>query len=59
MLVATTRGTVLIYGYTMEYTKEADTTNFENLKYVKVLKIEKYMINVIKSIDGLVHVETS
>ncbi|XP_063821464.1 cilia- and flagella-associated protein 251-like [Ostrinia nubilalis] len=54
VLVATSRGAVLIYGYTIEYQENVDDSNYENLKFVKVLKMEKDKINVIKSIDGFV-----
>lgn len=51
VLVGTSRGGVLVYGYTIEYQVNADSSKFENLRFVKVLKIDKVKINVIKSID--------
>lgn len=52
ILVGTSRGAVLVYGYTIEYQENVDDTNHENLRFVKVLKVEKDKINVIKGIDG-------
>lgn len=54
ILVATNRGAVLVYGYTIEYQENLKSTNYEQLKFVKPLKVEKNRINVIKSTDGLV-----
>ncbi|XP_059061775.1 cilia- and flagella-associated protein 251-like [Achroia grisella] len=54
VLVATSRGAVLVYGYTIEYQKKVEPKSFENLRFVKVFRIEKYKINVIKSIDGVI-----
>ncbi|XP_045785662.1 cilia- and flagella-associated protein 251-like isoform X2 [Maniola jurtina] len=54
VLVATSRGSVLVYGYTIEYKINVEDTNYENLKFIKVLKVEQRTINVIKSIDGVI-----
>ncbi|KAJ0180263.1 hypothetical protein K1T71_003667 [Dendrolimus kikuchii] len=54
ILVATSRGAVLVYGYTMEHQANLETNNVNNLKFIKVLKVEKHKINVIKSIDGVI-----
>ncbi|XP_021207568.2 cilia- and flagella-associated protein 251 isoform X1 [Bombyx mori] len=54
ILVATTRGTVLVYGYKIEYIEHAGKEDYENLKFIKMLKVEKRTINVIKSIDGVI-----
>lgn len=54
VLVATSKGAVLVYGYTTEYQKNIEPKSFELLKFVKVLKVEESRINVIKNIDGLV-----
>ncbi|KAG6448660.1 cilia- and flagella-associated protein 251 isoform X2 [Manduca sexta] len=53
VLVATSRGSVLIFGYTIEYQEDVGPTSYENLRFVKVLKVEKQKINVIKNIDGV------
>ncbi|XP_026325605.1 cilia- and flagella-associated protein 251-like [Hyposmocoma kahamanoa] len=54
ILVGCSRGGILVFGYTMEYNQELEDTNFENLRYIKVLKVDRYRINVIKSIDGVI-----
>lgn len=54
ILVATSRGAVLVYGYTIQYQENLKSTNYELLRFVKPLKVEKDKINVIKSIDRLV-----
>ncbi|KAM3961839.1 cilia- and flagella-associated protein 251 [Aphomia sociella] len=54
ILVATSRGAVLVYGYSIQYHEKMEPTNYENLRFVKAFKIEKYKINVIKSIDGVI-----
>lgn len=52
VLVGSTRGSVLIYGYTLEYHNDASPGKFDQLKFVKVLQIGKCRINVLKSVDG-------
>ncbi|XP_046965477.1 cilia- and flagella-associated protein 251-like [Vanessa cardui] len=56
VLVATSRGCVLVYGYNIEYKKKEnmEATNYESLKFIKVLKVEQRKIHVIKSIDGVI-----
>ncbi|XP_052758996.1 cilia- and flagella-associated protein 251-like [Galleria mellonella] len=54
ILVATSRGAVLVFGYTIQYQQKIQPTSFENLRFVKVFRIEKYKINVITSIDGVI-----
>lgn len=54
ILVGTSRGAVLVYGYTIEYQENVDSSDYENLRFIKVLKMEKDKINVIKSVDGYV-----
>ncbi|XP_075969110.1 cilia- and flagella-associated protein 251-like [Anticarsia gemmatalis] len=56
ILVATDRGAILVYGYTIEYSENVDISpaDFEQLRYIKVLKLEKKRINVIKSIDEVI-----
>ncbi|CAH0718741.1 unnamed protein product, partial [Brenthis ino] len=54
VLVTTSRGCVLVYGHTIEFHESLDETNYETLKFIKVLKVEKKKINVIKSIDGVI-----
>lgn len=52
IMVATSRGAVLVFGYTIEYQTNMEETNIDNLRFIKVVKLNKRMINVIKSIDG-------
>jgi hypothetical protein len=52
LLVGTNRGAVIVYGYTLEYHNQVADNNYEHLKFIKVLKIEKEKINVIKNVDG-------
>ncbi|XP_072944210.1 cilia- and flagella-associated protein 251-like [Epargyreus clarus] len=54
ILVATNRGAVLVYSYTIEYQTDVDASNYENLRFVKVLKVEQKKIQVIKSVDGVI-----
>ncbi|XP_060810779.1 cilia- and flagella-associated protein 251 [Amyelois transitella] len=54
ILVATSRGYVLIYGYSIEFQEQSQPSSHDNLKFVKLFKLEKCRINVIKSIDGLI-----
>ncbi|RVE54958.1 hypothetical protein evm_000325 [Chilo suppressalis] len=54
VLVATSRGNVIVYGHTIEHRKRVEDTNYENLRYVKVVKVEKEKINVIQNVDGLI-----
>ncbi|OWR40975.1 putative WD repeat domain 66 [Danaus plexippus plexippus] len=54
ILVATSRGSVLVYGYTIEFTDNVDSSSFENLRFIKVLKVQTKRINVIQNIDGVV-----
>ncbi|XP_049866716.1 cilia- and flagella-associated protein 251-like [Pectinophora gossypiella] len=53
IIVATSRGGVMLFGYTLEYTKNANCSDINNLKYIKSLKIQKHKINVIKYVDGI------
>ncbi|CAH2266422.1 jg1018 [Pararge aegeria aegeria] len=54
VLVGTSRGSVLVYGYSIEYKTNLETMNYEHLKFIKVLKMNQRGINVIKSIDGVI-----
>ncbi|KAH9634791.1 hypothetical protein HF086_012205 [Spodoptera exigua] len=54
ILLGTTRGAVLVYGYTIEYKANLEPMNIDNLRYIKMLKLNKKLIHVIKNIDGLV-----
>ncbi|XP_050663809.1 cilia- and flagella-associated protein 251-like [Leptidea sinapis] len=54
IIVGSSRGAVLIYGYTLEYQQNVDSSNFENLRFIKVLKIDQKRINVIKNVDGVI-----
>ncbi|XP_052737715.1 cilia- and flagella-associated protein 251-like [Bicyclus anynana] len=54
VLAATSRGSVLVYGYTIEYNTNVDMKNYENLRYIKGLKVEPRRINVINCIDGVI-----
>ncbi|XP_053625468.1 cilia- and flagella-associated protein 251-like isoform X2 [Plodia interpunctella] len=54
ILVATSRGYILIYGYSIEFQEQSQPASFKDLKFVKMFKLENFRINVIKSIDGLV-----
>ncbi|VVC96642.1 unnamed protein product [Leptidea sinapis] len=54
IIVGSSRGAVLIYGYTLEYQQNVDSSNFENLRFIKVLKIDQKRISVIKNVDGVI-----
>ncbi|XP_022820002.1 cilia- and flagella-associated protein 251-like [Spodoptera litura] len=54
ILVGTSRGAVLVYGYTIEYKANVEPLNIERLRYIKMLKLNKKMIHVIKNIDGVI-----
>ncbi|XP_045445689.1 cilia- and flagella-associated protein 251-like [Melitaea cinxia] len=54
ILVATSRGSVLVFGYTIEYKENTDDTNYEHLKFIKVLKVQERRIHVIKNVDGVI-----
>lgn len=53
ILVATNRGAILVFGYEIEYNENVRVSpaDYENLRFIKVVKVEKKKINVIKSID--------
>lgn len=52
ILVGTTRGCLLIYGYRKEYHEDTAPDTYDKLMYIKILQIEKCKINVLKSVDG-------
>lgn len=53
VLVATSRGSVLVFGYTKEFKENVEANYpYDKLRFIKVLKVEKRRINDIKSIDG-------
>ncbi|CAG9095598.1 unnamed protein product [Plutella xylostella] len=54
ILTATTKGAILVYGYTLEYSDKAVPMSYDKLKFVKVVKVEKYHINVICSVDNMI-----
>lgn len=54
VVVGTSRGAVFFYGYTLEINKGLTSPKFEHMKFVKPLMVEKYGINDIKWVDGLV-----
>ncbi|KOB65696.1 putative WD repeat domain 66 [Operophtera brumata] len=54
ILVATSRGAVLVYGFTIEYRLNIQATNFEQLRFIKPLRVEDHKINVIIGIDGVI-----
>ncbi|CAB3234740.1 unnamed protein product [Arctia plantaginis] len=56
ILVATNRGAILVFGYEIEYNVNVKVSpaDYENLRFIKVVKVEKKKINVIKSIDKVV-----
>ncbi|XP_049695270.2 cilia- and flagella-associated protein 251 isoform X2 [Helicoverpa armigera] len=54
IIVATSRGAVLVYGYTIEYQANVEPANIEKLRFIKMVKLNKRMINVIKNIDGII-----
>ncbi|KAF9408495.1 hypothetical protein HW555_011852 [Spodoptera exigua] len=54
ILLGTTRGAVLVYGYTIEYKANLEPMNIDNLRYIKMLKLNKKLIHVIKNIDGVI-----
>lgn len=54
VLVATSRGAILVYGYSMEFQENVDPKelDYQDLKFVKFVKVEKHRINSINSVDG-------
>ncbi|XP_035436887.2 cilia- and flagella-associated protein 251 isoform X2 [Spodoptera frugiperda] len=54
ILLGTSRGAVLVYGYTIEYKANVEPSDIEHLRYIKMLKLNKRMIHVIKNVDNVV-----
>ncbi|CAH0604428.1 unnamed protein product [Chrysodeixis includens] len=53
ILVTTSRGMVIVYGYTIEYHKNFSPLDISRLRFIKVVKLEKRMITIIKYVDGV------
>ncbi|XP_026742733.1 cilia- and flagella-associated protein 251-like isoform X2 [Trichoplusia ni] len=53
ILVSTSRGLVIVYGYTIEYQKHFSPLDIDRLRFIKVVRLERRMINIIKYVDGL------
>ncbi|KAJ8725380.1 hypothetical protein PYW08_003563 [Mythimna loreyi] len=54
ILVGTSRGAVLVYGYTLAYHVNVEPQDIEKLRFVKMVKLNKRMIHVIKNVDGVI-----
>ncbi|KAJ8722980.1 hypothetical protein PYW07_004160 [Mythimna separata] len=54
IIVGTSRGAVIIYGYTIAYNTNVEPQDIDKLRFVKVLKLNKRMIYVIKNVDGVI-----
>lgn len=52
IIVGTSRGAVLLYGYTIEYRVNTEPEDIDKLRFIKMLKLNKRMIHVIKNVDG-------
>ncbi|GBP63593.1 Cilia- and flagella-associated protein 251 [Eumeta japonica] len=54
VLVGTSRGALLVYGYSVDYRRDVKADGTEKLRFIKALKLGKEKINVMNCIESLV-----